>query len=88
MSHYWFSYSFPVTDRYRKSVQKKHGRGWEGAVGVEGVATGQKAQGNDTEHSPNHAVKQTNPAPILRPPAQYWRRLSCLIDHVYTRNLT
>jgi len=42
------------------------------------VDTGQKAQGNYTGH----------PAPILRPPAQYWRRLSCLIDHVYTRNLT
>ncbi len=57
MSHYWFSYSFPVTDRYRKSVQKKHGGARRRMGGGRGVATGQKAQGNDTEHSPNHAVK-------------------------------
>jgi hypothetical protein len=57
MSHYWFSYSFRVTDRYRISVQKKHGNSPTQDGLVRGVATGQKAQGNDTEHSPNHAVK-------------------------------
>ena len=81
MSHYWFSYSFPVTDRYKKSVQYRRGGARRRRAGVRGVATGHKAQGNDTEHSPNHAVRKSNQ---IQPPFSALRRNIGAASLVYT----
>jgi hypothetical protein len=46
MSHYGFSYPFPVTDVYRISVQYRARGSPTQEGGYRGVATGQKALGN------------------------------------------
>ena len=40
MSHYWFSYSFPVTDRYGKSVQYRRGGARRRRAGIGGWPQG------------------------------------------------
>jgi hypothetical protein len=47
-----------------------------------------RAQANDTVYLLNRAVKQINPAPIHRPLAQYWRRLTSQIPYTNRSRLT
>ena len=84
-------HSFPVTDieqdfgsrmaRVRGGVG--YGMGGAPLAGLPGAMATGHLPTNAGKQSNTHTRIHTNPAPILRPPAQYWRQSGCHEPHTH-----